>query len=363
MSEREIVISGTKINDQSDCYVIAEIGANHMGNLQTCKELFTLAAECGANAVKLQKRDNQTLYTQGLYDQVYDNRNSFGSTYGEHREFLEFDEAQYRELIAHADAVGVTFFNTAFDARSADFLEALGMPAYKIASGDLATTPLLRHVAAFGKPMIVSTGGGTMEDIERAYEAIYPINQQICFLQCTAAYPAEPEHLNLRVIETLRRRFPNLVIGLSDHQNGIAMSTAAYVLGARVIEKHFTRNRSWKGSDQSFSLEPNGLTKMIRDLRRTRVALGDGLKSVQALESAPLRKMAKSPVASRDLPIGHVLTADDIALKSPADGLPAYRVDELVGCRLSRPIAGDEAFGVEDLAGRQSVPSTQWAKI
>lgn len=363
MSEREIVISGTRIHDASDCYVIAEIGANHMGNLQTCKELFTLAAECGCDAVKLQKRDNRTLYTRELYDQIYDNRNSFGATYGEHREFLEFDEAQYRELIAHAATVGVSFFCTAFDIRSADFLERLGMPAYKIASGDLTTTPLLRHVAAFGKPMIVSTGGGTMADIERAYETIYPINRQLCFLQCTAAYPAEPEHLNLRVIETLRRRFPDLVIGLSDHQNGIAMSTAAYVLGARVVEKHFTRNRAWKGSDQSFSLEPTGMTKMIRDLRRTRQALGDGIKVVQPQEAAPLRKMAKSLVATRELPVGHVLTEDDIALKSPAEGLAAHHIDELIGCRLSRPLAGDEPFRAEDLAGRRSVSSTEWAKI
>jgi len=349
MPEREINIDGTLINDDTDCYVIAEIGANHMGGLEVCKELFELAAKCGCNAVKLQKRDNKSLYTKALYDQVYDNRHSFGRTYGEHREFLEFGKSEYRELMAHAKSLGIAFFATAFDVKSADFLEQLDMPAYKIASGDLTTTPLLEHVARFGKPMIVSTGGGKMADVLRAYEAIYPINRQLCFLQCTAAYPAEPEHLNLRVIETLRERFPDLVIGLSDHQNGIAMSTAAYVMGARIIEKHFTRNRAWKGGDQAFSLEPIGMSKMVRDLRRTREALGDGVKTHLELEVGPLRKMAKALVASRQLPVGHVLTADDIAMKSPADGLAAYHLRELVGLALENPMACDQPFTIDDL--------------
>ncbi len=349
MPEREITIDGTVIKDDTDCYVIAEIGANHMGGLEVCKELFELAAKCGCNAVKLQKRDNKSLYTKDLYDQIYDNRHSFGRTYGDHREFLEFGKAQYRELISHAQDLGITFFATAFDIKSADFLKELDMPAYKIASGDLTTTPLLEHVAGFGKPMIVSTGGGKMADVLRAYETIYPINRQLCFLQCTAAYPAEPEHLNLRVIQTLRRRFPDLVIGLSDHQNGIAMSTAAYVLGARIIEKHFTRNRAWKGGDQAFSLEPIGMSKMVRDLRRSREALGNGVKEHLELEIGPLRKMAKALVASRELPAGHVLTAADIAMKSPADGLAAYHLPELVGRALAHPMACDQPFTMDEL--------------
>lgn len=357
MPERQIVIDGTTINDDSDCYIVAEIGGNHMGSLETCKELFKLAAICGCDAVKLQKRHNRSLYTAELYRQVYDNRNSFGRTYGEHREFLEFGEEQYRELIAHARDVGLSFLATAFDIPSADFLQALDMPAYKIASGDLKSTPLLAHIARFGKPMIVSTGGGTMEDIERAYETIYPINRQLCFLQCTAAYPAEPEHLNLRVIETLRRRFPDLVIGLSDHQNGIAMSTAAFVLGARVIEKHFTRNRAWKGTDQAFSLEPIGMSKMVRDLRRARVALGSGRKECLELESAPLRKMAKALVATRELPAGHRLVLEDFAMKSPAVGLEPFHLDALVGRELRHPMAADQPFTADDLVADDVVSS------
>src|SRR5262249_27268625 len=161
-------------------------------------------------------------------------------TYGEHREALEFDREQYVELREYAAGLGITFFATAFDIKSADFLAELDMPAFKIASGDLTNVPLLRHVARLGKPMIMSTGGGTMEEGQRAYDAVRPITRQLCILQCTASYPPSFEQLDLKVIETFRNAFPDTVIGLSAHDSGIAMALVAYVLGARVIEKHFT---------------------------------------------------------------------------------------------------------------------------
>ncbi len=144
---RELTIDGFTINDQSDCYVIAEIGHNHQGDLEKCKEMFEVAKECGANAVKLQKRDNRTLFTRAMYDSQYHSENAFADTYGAHREKLEFGRDQYVELIAYAKKLGITFFSTAFDIPSADFLAELDMPAYKIASGDLTNTPLLKHVA------------------------------------------------------------------------------------------------------------------------------------------------------------------------------------------------------------------------
>src|SRR5205823_3797189 len=167
---------------------------------------------------------------------------------------------------------------TAFDFKSAEMLAELDMPAYKIASGDLTNTPLLRFVAELGRPMIVSTGGGTLDDVRRAYEAVVDVNSQIGLLQCTAGYPAEWSELDLRVIDTYRQLFPDAVVGYSGHDNGIAMPVAAYVLGGRIVEKHFTLNRAMKGTDHVFSLEPVGLRKLVRDLRRTRVALGDGMK-------------------------------------------------------------------------------------
>ncbi len=155
---RELVIDGFKINDGSDCYVIAEIGHNHQGDIEQCKKMFDVAKECGANAVKLQKRDNRTMFTKEMFDSPYLHRNSYAPTYGEHREKLEFTKEQHLELIAHAKKIGITFFSTAFDIPSADFLADLDMPAYKIASGDTINIPLLRHVAKIGKPMIISIG-------------------------------------------------------------------------------------------------------------------------------------------------------------------------------------------------------------
>lgn len=346
----DLIIDNKVVSEDGDCYVIAEIGHNHQGNVETAKEMFLAAKECGADAVKLQKRDNATLYTKELLDHVYDNENSFGATYGEHREALEFGRDEYQELMRFAREIGITMFATAFDIRSADFLAELNMPAYKIASGDLINTPLLKHVASFGKPMIISTGGGTMEDVQRAYETIMPINSQLCILQCTAGYPCAFEQMELRVIATYREAFPDVLVGLSAHDNGIAMALAGYVLGARMIEKHFTLDRAMKGTDHAFSMERPGLRKMVRDLRRARIALGDGVKKQYENEKGPLYKMAKKLVAATDLPAGHLLTEADIAMKSPNDGLPPYEFDRLVGKPLLKEVKADESITFDHVA-------------
>ena len=347
---RQFTIADRVISDDSAPFVIAEIGHNHQGDLKTAKDIFRAAAQSGASAVKLQKRDNRSLFTREMFNKPYDNENSFGATYGEHREALEFGKAEYEELLAEAARLDVTFFATAFDVPSADFLADLNVPAYKISSGDLTNTPLLRYVARIGKPMVISTGGGTLEDVQRAYDRIMPINSQLCILQCTAGYPVEFSELDLRVITTYRERFPDVVIGYSGHDNGIAMPLAAYMLGARVIEKHFTLSRSMKGTDHSFSLEPVGMKKMVRDLRRVQLALGDGRKKVYATEASPLLKMGKKLVAARDLPAGHVLTATDVAVKSPSDGLPPYYLDRVLGQALVRGLRTDDSITLDLLA-------------
>ncbi len=347
---RELTIDGRRISDDTGCFVIAEIGHNHQGSLERARQLLVAARDCGVDAVKLQKRDNRSLYTSARYDSPYDNENSFGATYGAHREALELDSGAYAELQACARDLGLVLFATAFDVPSADLLAELDVPAFKIASGDLRNTPLLRHVAAFGKPLIVSTGGATIEDIDRAVETVLPVNGQLCLLQCTAAYPAAVEELNLQVIATLRERYPELVVGLSDHQDGIAMSLVAYMLGARVIEKHFTLSHTLKGTDHAFSLMPEGMRKLVRDLRRVPDALGDGVKRSLPSEEMPLQKMGKQLVAARALQFGHVLEADDLRIVSPADGgLPPYELDALVGRIVARPLAPEQRVTFEDL--------------
>lgn len=244
-------------------------------------------------------------------------------------------------------------FATAFDFPSADFLAKLDAPAFKIASGDLKNIPLLTYIAKFQKPIILSTGGGTMEDVNRAYDAIMPINQQLCLLQCTSGYPAAFEELNLRVITSFRERFPDIIIGLSSHDNGIAMAVAGYMLGARVIEKHFTLNHTWKGTDHAFSLEPIGFKKMVRDLRRLKVAMGDGVKKVYESEVSPMIKMGKKLVAARDLPPGHAIRRQDIAIKSPGDGLQPYEIDKLIGRVTRHALSKDDDISFEVLNGSE----------
>lgn len=338
-----------EIGDSTQCYVIAEIGHNHQGNLEKAQELFRQAKDAGAHAVKLQKRDNRRLYTRAAHEKPYDNENGFGSTYGEHREFLEFGEREYRELQTFAAGLGLDFFSTAFDLASADFLESLDMPAYKIASGDLRSTPLLKHVASFGKPMIVSTGGAQIDDVQRAYDTVMPINSQLAILQCTAGYPAEWDELDLRVIAQYRERFPDAVIGFSSHDNGIAMPVAAFVLGARIVEKHFTLNRAMKGADHAFSLEPVGLRKLVRNLVRTRQALGDGVKRAHESERAPITKMGKSLVVARELPAEHVLRAQDVVMKSPAGGIPPHDLNRVIGRAVLTPLHEDDFLSFEVL--------------
>ncbi len=346
---REFFIDGVRIADDEPCYVIAEIGHNHQGDVQKAKELFRVAKLCGADAVKLQKRPNRTLFTREMYDSAYNSENAFGATYGAHREALELGHDAHEELLAYAKQIGITLFSTPFDIRSADFLEGFGLPAYKIASGDLTNTPLLKHVAAFGKPVIISTGGAGMEDVRRAYETVRPINNQIAILQCTAGYPPAWDELNLRVIETFREEFPDAVIGFSSHDSGIAMAMVGYTLGARIIEKHFTLNRAMKGTDHAFSLEHSGLEKMVRDLKRAHTAMGDGVKRRYVSEEKPLLKMAKKIVVARDIPEGHLLTEEDLTVKSPSDGLPPYEIGKLLGKPLKHAMHADQGISFADL--------------
>ncbi len=348
---RSLKINESMIDDSSACYVIAEVGHNHQGDLEQAIELLKAAKLAGADAVKLQKRDNRSLFTAEQFAKPYDNPNSFGLTYGEHREFLEFGKNEYEALIEYAREIGIDFFATAFDIPSANFLAELHMPAYKIASGDIRNTPLLAHVARIGRPMIISTGAATMEDVRRALDTVLEINPNVALLQCTAGYPARFEELDLNVIRTYRDRFPNTVVGLSAHDNGIAMAVAAYVVGARIVEKHFTLNRANKGTDHAFSLEPLGMQKMVRDLRRTRVALGDGEKKIHPSEAPAVTKMGKQIVAAGPLEEGLLLDPSHIAIRSPGGGEHPYEYSNIVGKRLVRSLNRDEPIRRSDVQG------------
>jgi len=349
MRNRTILLENITIFDDSKCFVIAEIGHNHQGNVELCKQMIKAAFDAGASAVKLQKRSNKDLFTKQYFDRPYNSENSFGATYGEHRENLEFDRDQYLELQTFSAHLGVIFFATAFDFESADFLNDINVPAFKVASGDLKNIPLIKYLAAFGKPLFLSTGGGTIEDVDRVVVTLDGTGVQYCIMQCTAGYPPSWDELNLRVISEFRNRYLSPVIGFSSHDSGIAMASAAYALGARVIEKHFTLNRTLKGTDHAFSLEPQGLRKMIRDLDRLHLAMGDGQKRQFVSERDPLQKMGKKMVFVRSMPGGAVLTPEDISFKSPGDGMAPWMIDQVVGKRLIREMKAEDAVDIADL--------------
>ena len=341
--------------DNDKVFVIAEIGCNHQGSVDRALEMIKSAKHCGADAVKFQKRNNKTLFTKELYDSPYDNRNSFGNTYGEHREYLEFGKDEYKVLQDYSKELDIHFLSTPFDFESVDFLAEFDLPAYKIASADMTHLPLLEYVSKLKKPIILSTGGGDLEDIRRAVRTITQFNNEIVILHCTASYPVLYQDMNLNVISTLKRMFPNYVIGLSDHENGAHAASLAYYLGARVFEKHFTLNRAWKGTDQSFSLEPRGLTKLVRNLNRIPHLLG-GEKILLDCEKKPLRKMRKKIVARHDLKKGTIIQKHDLDFKCTMnDGLLPHNIYQISGSTLDVDIKKDDIIKLKDTYNHQAI--------
>lgn len=354
--ERQIKIANKIISDDSDCFIIAEIGQNHQGDIETCMRLFEMARFCGVDAVKIQKRHNRCLYTKKHFDTPYNSEHAFGSTYGLHRQALEFNKKEFKKLKRYAEKLGLVFFATAWDFKSADFLFDLGVDVFKIASADIHSIPLLEYVARLKKPMIVSTGTANFDDVVRAHEKIVKINKKLILMQCSAVYPAPAPLLNMKVIETFRKKFPETVIGFSNHFNGISVDPVAYCLGARVIEKHFTLDRTMKGSDHAFSLEPVGMKKLVRDLRRVRLALGDGIKKVFPEEELAKLKMGKCIVAAKSLPLGHKITKDDLAIKSPCEGLLPYHIDKFYGKILQVPLKKDRPLSFDHINDKKVIP-------
>jgi N-acetylneuraminate synthase/sialic acid synthase len=323
-------------------FVIAEVGHNHKGSVEIAKKIFLSAKECGADAVKLQKRSNMDLYTRDFYNRTYESENSYGKTYGQHREYLEFGKKEYKDLIKYAKKIDLEFLCTPFDFVSLVFLEELNIKAYKIASADLVNLPLQTAIAKTKKPIFLSTGGGNFVDIDRAVKNISKINKKLSILHCTAAYPVELKDMHLNVIKVLKKKYPNNPIGLSDHENGIDAAPLGYMLGARIFEKHFTLDRSWKGTDHAFSLEPEGLRKLIRNLRRIPLILGSKNKKILSSEKKPLQKMYKSIVASRDLKKDTILKYADISFKSPGGGLKPYEYKKILNKKTKIEIKKDQ---------------------
>lgn len=341
----EVVLDGRPVGDEYPSYFIAEVGHNHQGSVVEAKRLIDVASIAGCNAVKFQKRDNRTLYTKSFYDSPYNSEAAYGPTYGLHREALEFNMDQYRELKEYAAEKDITLFATPFDIPSVDFLMELGVPFFKIASGSIQNPLLLRRAAEMGKPILVSFGGATHRDISRVVQEVERV--PLVLMHCTAAYPTKVEDAGLKRITELARTYPWHVIGFSDHEDGITLGSPAYILGARVFEKHITLSHTNKGTDHPFSLEFGGLQKYIINIRRTETANNLPTYPLPA-ESKPLTKMGYSVYLSHDLPAGAVLRKDDLVIKSPASGLPAWEYDNLIGKTLVVNIKAEEPLSWSD---------------
>ena len=345
----DITFNQRTIGSGHPAYIIAEIGINHQGDVSLAKQLIDAAKESGTDAVKFQKRSINRILTKEGLDMPYDNRNSFGSTYGEHKKVLELSEENYVELFEHSQNAGVDFCASGWDEESIDFLNELGVPFFKMASADLTNIPLLDHTAQKGNPMFLSTGMANMDQVQQAVDTIMNHNTPLAILQCTSTYPTDFEEIHLNVLSTFQDAFPQAVIGYSGHELGIAIPPVAVALGAKIIERHFTLDRTMKGGDHAASLEPQGFTKMVRDIRHIESAMGFPEKNIQKSEEPVFKKLAKSIVSTQPIISGTIITRDMLTTNGPGTGISLTRMDEIVGKTAKNNIANDVVIQENDL--------------
>ncbi|MBL79165.1 MAG: N-acetylneuraminate synthase [Nitrosomonadaceae bacterium] len=284
MGGYNVKIGNRLVGDNQPCYFVAEIGINHNGSLDTAKELIKVSSDAGCHAVKFQKRTIDVVYSPEDLDRLREN--PFGSTNGDLKRGLEFSLAEYHEIDQYCKELNIDWFASCWDEASVDFIEQFNPPCYKIASASLTDDGLLRHHRKYGRPIILSTGMSTMAEIEHAIEVLG--KDELIVLHSTSTYPAQLEELNLKMIYTLKDKF-NLPIGYSGHEPGLSTTFAAAVMGASMIEKHITLDRAMWGSDQSASVEPHGVKKLLEYINQWEEASGSGIKVVYDSE-IPIRK-------------------------------------------------------------------------
>jgi sialic acid synthase SpsE len=331
MTAPRVRIGERWVGEGEPCFVIAEAGANHNRDLAMGRELIDVAADAGADAVKFQTYSAETLYSKKTPRFSYLEGVSDKETWDLIKE-IELPRQWQGELASHAARRGIRFLSSPFDVQAVDELAALAVPAYKIASFEIVDLSLIGYAAAKGRPMILSTGLASYEDVADAVAACAAVgNRDVILLQCASLYPAPPSRMNLRAMATLRQAFA-VPVGLSDHSLGIHVAAAAVALGACVIEKHFTLDRSLPGPDHPFAVEPGELRDMIRHIREVEAALGDGLKLGPAPEEEEMhQKGRRSLIAARAIPRGTTIERSMIAVKRPGFGIRPKFVDLVVG--------------------------------
>lgn len=340
-------IGSRQIGPGHPCFVIAEAGVNHNGNIALGRQLIEAAADAGADAIKFQTFKAERLATPGTRKADYQIRETGAKeSQFEMLQKLELSMDAHLELLAHARGRGIEFLSTPFDDESADFLEELGVALFKVSSGDLTNHPFLAHLATKGRPIILSTGMSTLAEVAAAVAALP--GASIALLQCVSNYPANPADTNLRAMRTMETRF-NVPVGYSDHTLGNEVSLAAVSLGACIIEKHLTLDRTLPGPDHRASAEPAEFAALVRGIRIVESALGDGLK-VPAPDEAPIAELArKSLAAALDIAAGTILSPGMIAAMRPGTGLPPTLHGQVVGKKARQPIPAGTLFTLEML--------------
>lgn len=321
-------------------YIIAEAGVNHNGSIEMAKRLVDAAAEAGVDAVKFQTFKTESIVTTSAKKAEYQQRNTgaIESQYDMLKR-LELSPESHRELVAYCRAKGIQFLSTAFDIESIRYLDSLRLPIMKVPSGEITNLPYLREMNNCRKPVLLSTGMSTLEEVAMALGVLGDC--QTCLLHCTTEYPCPFDEVNLRAMVTLGGRF-GLPVGYSDHTRGIEVPIAAVALGARIIEKHFTLDRNMEGPDHKASLEPIELRAMVGAIRNIEKALGDGVKKPTRAEIKNKQVARKSIVAGRKISKGEIFTAENLAVKRPGTGVSPMRWDSVIGTIAQRDYAEDD---------------------
>jgi N,N'-diacetyllegionaminate synthase len=344
-----VKIGNKTVGKGHPCYFIAEAGVNHNGSLDLAKQLVDAAFAARADAVKFQKRTIEDILTREALDMPYTSPTALAPTYGEHRKRLELSQKDFLSLAKYAKTKGITFLASGWDAKSVDFIDSLGVPAFKTASADLTNLPLMEHTAKKGKPMIVSTGMSTMDEVSEALEVIKKYNQQVILLHCVSNYPCESLEVNLKVMETLRDKF-DVPVGYSGHEkSGWAVTLAAVTMGAVLIERHFTLDRTLPGPDHAASLDTLGLSRLIANIHDMETAFGSPEKRISDAEAAVRKRLAKSIVAACEIKKGARIQPEMLTVKGPGSGLKAKYLPSLYGKVAKHTIKADSLLPLEAL--------------
>jgi sialic acid synthase SpsE/sugar phosphate isomerase/epimerase len=353
--ERVLHIADRRIGTNEPVYIIAEIGINHNGDLNIAKRLVDAAIAAGVDAVKFQKRKLRETYQEAIVDSPRHGEQGLQYIVPLLVEF-ELSDGEFRSLRKYCAELGVTFLCTPWDRASVDFLETLDVPAYKIGSPDMTNLPLIEHVLATGKPMLMSTGMSSEDEIRRTLAFLAEHEPRYALFHCVSTYPAAPEEINLRFMSVLKEWSGGAPVGYSGHDTGIAISLAAVAMGARLLEKHLTLDRTMRGPDHAASLEPGEFAEQVRTVREVESALGVAHRWMTRGEMLNRRTLAKSLVAACDIPADTVITREMITSKGPGMGLSPQSIKQLIGRRLARSLRRDEMFSDDDLSDRRATP-------